>query len=238
MPIPIRDLEVSEVGVRATLHFGWRGRLTFVPWTAVFVVSGTTRGVYYVEDCPPEVRTQLFPTAPPPQEASRDGEDDLFAGQVEARPLVLRFDGKADARSVAEIMVAVERACGEPFEIVGLDGGGAFLEVQVAPASGLGRDRWREIYDWLIAGLGAATAELPVASAPADHAMIDGRLGAEALTAELSRTRIAAARPDLPPEGPSDARMASLVHLLAREAIVTAVIVRAEEAILTFSWRP
>lgn len=35
LPIPIDDLEVSEFGIRATLSFGRRPCLTFIPWPAV-----------------------------------------------------------------------------------------------------------------------------------------------------------------------------------------------------------
>ena len=56
LPIPIPDLEVDEHGVRATLSFSKNPQRTFVPWTAVYVVTcNDGRGVLYHEDVPEDV---------------------------------------------------------------------------------------------------------------------------------------------------------------------------------------
>ncbi len=56
MPIPIPDLEVTEAGVSATLSFSRVPHRTYVPWSAVYVISCTdASGVLYREDLPPEL---------------------------------------------------------------------------------------------------------------------------------------------------------------------------------------
>ncbi len=56
MPIPIPDLEVTEAGVSATLSFSRVPHRTYVPWSAVYVISCTNAsGVLYREDLPAEL---------------------------------------------------------------------------------------------------------------------------------------------------------------------------------------
>lgn len=56
MPIAIPDLEVTEAGVSATLSFSRVPHRTYVPWSAVYVISCTdASGVLYREDLPAEL---------------------------------------------------------------------------------------------------------------------------------------------------------------------------------------
>jgi stringent starvation protein B len=56
MPVPIPDLEVTEAGVSATLSFSRVPHRTYVPWSAVYVISCTdASGVLYREDLPAEL---------------------------------------------------------------------------------------------------------------------------------------------------------------------------------------
>jgi stringent starvation protein B len=56
MPIPIPDLEVTELGISATLSFSRQPHRTKIPWSAVYIVACEDgRGVLYHEDVPPEV---------------------------------------------------------------------------------------------------------------------------------------------------------------------------------------
>jgi stringent starvation protein B len=56
MPIPIPDLEVTEAGVSASLSFSRVPHRTYVPWSAVYVISCTdASGVLYREDLPAEL---------------------------------------------------------------------------------------------------------------------------------------------------------------------------------------
>ena len=82
LPIPIPDLEVDEHGVRATLSFSRNPQLTFVPWSAVYVVTcNDGRGVLYHEDVPEDV--SIVATHP---HGDRGPEADALAeaGQGEA----------------------------------------------------------------------------------------------------------------------------------------------------------
>lgn len=56
LPIPIPDLNVDDVGVKATLSFSQTPHPTFVPWSAVYVVAcDDGRGILFAEDVPPDV---------------------------------------------------------------------------------------------------------------------------------------------------------------------------------------
>jgi stringent starvation protein B len=56
MPIPIPDLKVGEDGISATLSFARTPHQTFVPWSAIYIVSCTDgRGILYYEDVPEDV---------------------------------------------------------------------------------------------------------------------------------------------------------------------------------------
>lgn len=62
MPSPIPDLEVTAAGVSATLSFSRVPHRTYVPWSAVYVVSCTSGcGVLYREDLPRELCFCLHP---------------------------------------------------------------------------------------------------------------------------------------------------------------------------------
>jgi len=56
MPVPITDLEVTAAGVSATLSFSRVSHRTYVPWSAVYLVSCTNgAGVLYREDIPSDL---------------------------------------------------------------------------------------------------------------------------------------------------------------------------------------
>ena len=56
MPIPIPDLEVTAAGVSATLSFARVPHRTYVPWSAVYVITCTNAcGVLYREDVPSDL---------------------------------------------------------------------------------------------------------------------------------------------------------------------------------------
>jgi len=56
MPIPIPDLVVGDEGITATLSFARMPHQTFVPWSAIYIVSCTDgRGILYYEDVPEDV---------------------------------------------------------------------------------------------------------------------------------------------------------------------------------------
>ncbi len=56
MPIPIPDLVVGDEGIAATLSFARTPHQTFVPWSAIYIVSCTDgRGILYYEDVPEDV---------------------------------------------------------------------------------------------------------------------------------------------------------------------------------------
>lgn len=60
MPIPIQDFVVDEKGIGATLSFQKRPYSTFIPWSAVFIITdGEKRGVLWEEDMPEEVRAAI-----------------------------------------------------------------------------------------------------------------------------------------------------------------------------------
>jgi stringent starvation protein B len=64
LPIPIPDLEVDEGGVRATLSFSRTAHVTFVPWAAVYAVTGDDgRGVLFAEDVPSDVSVVAAPVS-------------------------------------------------------------------------------------------------------------------------------------------------------------------------------
>jgi stringent starvation protein B len=73
LPIPIPDLEVDEDGVRATLSFSRTAHVTFVPWAAVYAVTGDDgRGVLFAEDVPSDVSVVA---APVPETAEAPAEE-------------------------------------------------------------------------------------------------------------------------------------------------------------------
>jgi len=79
MPIPIEDLEVTEGGVTASLSFSRVPHRTFVPWSAVYLITCTNgSGMLYQEDVPADVSLSLvgddsappMPAEPPPRASS------------------------------------------------------------------------------------------------------------------------------------------------------------------------
>lgn len=60
MPIPIRDLEVDDMGVYGSLSFDRTPHVCFVPWNSVFALVGDEgRGMVWEEDLPAELREKL-----------------------------------------------------------------------------------------------------------------------------------------------------------------------------------
>lgn len=56
LPIPIRDLEITDEEVRATLSFSRTPFLCVIPWAAVYAVTVEGgRGVAWTEDFPPDL---------------------------------------------------------------------------------------------------------------------------------------------------------------------------------------
>lgn len=56
MPIPIPDLRVDQDGIFGTLRFSGTSYVCFVPWSAVFCITGDSgRGMVWFEDMPPSV---------------------------------------------------------------------------------------------------------------------------------------------------------------------------------------
>ena len=80
MPIPIPDLVVGDEGITATLSFARTPHQTFVPWSAIYIVSCTDgRGILYYEDVPEDVSVAV---------RSADGESrDLPGREVDLREL-------------------------------------------------------------------------------------------------------------------------------------------------------
>jgi stringent starvation protein B len=73
MPVPIHDLEVTEAGVSATLSFSRVPHRTYVPWSAVYVISCTdASGVLYREDLPTELQGLGEPVAESAPESSAE----------------------------------------------------------------------------------------------------------------------------------------------------------------------
>ncbi|MEO6950390.1 MAG: ClpXP protease specificity-enhancing factor SspB [Polyangia bacterium] len=67
---PIPDLSVDEDGIRATLSFNRIPFATFVPWTAVFLITDFSgRGAVWREDLPPELAANVVPVEPGPMQA-------------------------------------------------------------------------------------------------------------------------------------------------------------------------
>ncbi len=80
LPIPIPDLEIDEGGVRATLSFSRAAQLTFVPWSAVYAVTGDDgRGVLFSEDVPSDVSVVA---APVPEAGDAAAAEELEAQAV------------------------------------------------------------------------------------------------------------------------------------------------------------
>jgi hypothetical protein len=66
MPVPIRDLNVDERGISATLSFRRVSHATFIPWSAVFAMTdGEQRGMVWQEDLPQDLEIAEAPPPPP-----------------------------------------------------------------------------------------------------------------------------------------------------------------------------
>jgi stringent starvation protein B len=82
MPVPIPDLEATEAGVSATLSFSRVPHRTYVPWSAVYVISCTdASGVLYREDLPDELRGLGEPLAESASESVPE------AGEADPKPV-------------------------------------------------------------------------------------------------------------------------------------------------------
>lgn len=63
MPIPVRDLQIDDQGISATLSFHQRLSFTFIPWSCVFAISdGDQKGKVWEADVPADL--ELPPTPP------------------------------------------------------------------------------------------------------------------------------------------------------------------------------
>lgn len=68
MPIPIEDLEITPAGVSASLSFSRIPHRTYVPWSAVYLITSTNgTGVLYQEDVPADVALSLVGDRENPQ---------------------------------------------------------------------------------------------------------------------------------------------------------------------------
>ena len=64
MPVPIKDLEVTEDAVSCTLSFNRSPFFCFIPWRAVYALVGSdNRAMVWPEDIPPEVAAQAAKAA-------------------------------------------------------------------------------------------------------------------------------------------------------------------------------
>ena len=85
MPVPVENLQVTDVGVKATLSFSRQPHDTLIPWPAIYVIACTDgRGLLYKEDVPAELMAEVSgeeqgrseddkppkPVSPAPQAAS------------------------------------------------------------------------------------------------------------------------------------------------------------------------
>ena len=69
LPIPIPDLDIDQDGVRATLSFSRNAHSTYIPWSAVYAVTGADgRGVLFAEDVPSDVSVIAAPLSDAPAE--------------------------------------------------------------------------------------------------------------------------------------------------------------------------
>lgn len=105
MPMPINDLKIDERGISATLSFQRTPHATFIPWSAVFVLSdGDKRAMVWEDDVPKELLTQGGTEAgepaasPPPQKP-----------QKPARPRLVSVD-RLEREEAAERAAADKRA--------------------------------------------------------------------------------------------------------------------------------
>lgn len=97
MPIPIPDLEIDEVGIRATLSFDRTPHAVFVPWESVFgLVTEQGQGLLWTTDVPLEILDQMLL-------ASADGADGADEQPVQepapARPQLVALDGGLDGNN-------------------------------------------------------------------------------------------------------------------------------------------
>jgi len=83
LPIPIPDLHVDDIGVKATLSFSQTPHPTFVPWSAVYVVAcDDGRGILFAEDVPPDV--SVIAARPPETAAATAPATDAADGEAKA----------------------------------------------------------------------------------------------------------------------------------------------------------
>lgn len=104
LPIAIPDLEVDEDGVRATLSFSRTAHLTFIPWSAVYAVTGDDgRGILFAEDVPSDVSVVAAPTAEPADAGEEAAAEELVAQAVPA-PVRRLQSVPAHAEPVPELL--------------------------------------------------------------------------------------------------------------------------------------
>lgn len=73
MPIPIRDFQIDDQGISATLSFQQRFSFTFVPWSAVFAISdGEQKNKVWEKDIPTDLDLPPTHTSGPLQPAQTE----------------------------------------------------------------------------------------------------------------------------------------------------------------------
>ena len=92
MPIPIPDLEVGEEGVSATLSFSRLPHRTYVPWSAIYIVTcDDGRGVLYYEDVPEDVSLLARPAGPVAEKGIGTAAPALAADPQQEQPATARI---------------------------------------------------------------------------------------------------------------------------------------------------
>jgi stringent starvation protein B len=88
MPVPIRDLTLSERGWSAGLSFGGQLQYVSVPWDAVFaMVLEDGRGIVWTDSVPSDLRAELLAPEPAPKPHAR-----IEAARMDAK-IARAFDG-------------------------------------------------------------------------------------------------------------------------------------------------
>ena len=111
LPIPIPDLEVDGDGVRATLSFSRTAHVTFIPWSAVYAVTGDDgRGILFAEDVPSDVSVVAAPTTEAPGPGEAGLEADQLVAQAVPTPVRRLQSVPAHAEPAPELLGAAPLA--------------------------------------------------------------------------------------------------------------------------------
>jgi len=66
LPIPIRDLNVTDEGITATLSFNRSPFWCSIPWDVIYAITDVPgKGIAWVEDIPEDARPDKLNSAPP-----------------------------------------------------------------------------------------------------------------------------------------------------------------------------